>query len=141
VLRAQEFRVAIGRLARRMRQLYAEDDVTGPSFTEVAVLVHVARDGATSPSDLAGRERVTSQAISAVIRDLEARGLVGRTADPADGRRTIIDITDAGRAVLRDREASVMAALLRALDQDLTPAERGRLEDVVPLLNRLADRM
>ncbi|MFJ9483633.1 MarR family winged helix-turn-helix transcriptional regulator [Streptomyces mirabilis] len=139
--KAQELRVAIGRVARRMRQIYAMHDGTGPSFTEVAILVHLAREGPTSPTQLAGRERVTTQAIAAVIRELESRKLVRRAPHPGDGRRTVITITPAGRAVIGDRELAVMSGLVRALEDAFNVTERRRLETVTPLLNRLADMM
>jgi DNA-binding MarR family transcriptional regulator len=140
-VKAQELRVAIGRVARRMRQIYASHDGTGPSFTEIAVLVHLAREGPTSPTQLAGRERVTTQAIAAVIRELESQRLVRRAPDPADGRRTVITITPAGTAVISDRELAVMSVLVRALEDSFNTTERRRLEVVAPLLNKLADMM
>ncbi|GAA3114691.1 DNA-binding MarR family transcriptional regulator [Kribbella aluminosa] len=139
--KAQELRIAIGRVARRMRQIYAMHDGAGPTFTEVAVLVHLAREGPTSPTQLAGRERVTTQAITAVIRELESRKLVRRTAHPDDGRRTVITITSAGTAVIGDRELAVMSGLGRALEDSFTATERRCLEAVIPLLNKLADMM
>jgi DNA-binding MarR family transcriptional regulator len=139
VQRAQELRVAIGRVSRRMRQIYAVNQGAGPSFTEVAVLARLDREGPTSPGELAVRERVTSQAIGAVIRDLEDRALVTRSPDPADGRKTVLAITDAGRVLLRDREQAVTGALVRALGESCTRAERRRLDEAIPLLNRLAD--
>lgn len=140
VLAAQELRVAIGRVARRMRQLYAEQgDGGGPGFTGVAILVHLARDGPSSPSTMAARDRVTTQAMTMAVRELEADGLVSRAGDPTDRRRSIVSITDEGRAVLRRREAHVMDGLVTALEQHLTAAERQQLQAVTPLLDRLAD--
>jgi DNA-binding MarR family transcriptional regulator len=139
VQRAQELRVAIGRLSRRMRQIYAVNQPAGPSFTEIAVLARLEREGATSPGELAARERVTSQAIASVIRELEERALVTRSPDPADGRKTVVAITGAGGALLRDREQAVTGALVRALGESCNRAERRRLDEAIPLLNRLAD--
>lgn len=136
---AQELRVAIGRVARRLRKVYTPDDDPGPGFTELAVLVRLNRDGATSPTELAGREGVTSQAIAAAVRALEAKGLVSRSPDPDDGRRTVLAMTDAGLAVLRDREKTLMNGFVQALGDSFTEAERRRLYAVIPLLNRLAD--
>jgi DNA-binding MarR family transcriptional regulator len=139
--KAQELRVAIGRVARRMRQIYAMHDGTGPTFTEVAVLVHLAREGPTSPTRLAGRERVTTQAIAAVIRELESRKLITRAPHPSDGRQTVITITPAGAAVIGDRELAVMSSLVRVLEDSFNATERRRLDEVTPLLNKLADMM
>jgi DNA-binding MarR family transcriptional regulator len=135
---AMELRVAIGRVARRLRQVYAASD-GGPSFTELAVLLRLDRDGPVTPSQLAGRERVTSQAVAIVVRALEQRSLVTRSPSPDDGRSTVITIRAAGRAVLRDREQAMVTGLVTALGESCTPQERRQLAGVVPLLNRLAE--
>jgi DNA-binding MarR family transcriptional regulator len=113
----------------------------GPSFTEVAVLARLEREGPASPGELAARERVTSQAVAAVIRELESRGLISRSPDPADGRKTVIAITAAGGSLLRDREQAVMSGLVRALGESYSEAELRRLDAAIPLLNRLADQI
>lgn len=137
--RAQDLRLAVGRLARRIRQIYSLGREGGATFTEAAILVRLEREGPVSPGELAGREKVTSQAIAAVITELQRRGLVRRGADPADGRKVIVSITGAGRAVLRDNEQAVARALISALAGSFTPDELRRLDDAVPLLNRLAE--
>jgi len=138
---AQDLRVAIGRVARRLRQLYAGSVTMQASFTQLAVLLRLERDGSASPSALAAGERVTSQAIAAVVRDLEQRSLVVRTRDPSDGRGTMVTVTDAGRRLLRDRDQVVMDALVRTLVQFFTVRQRQRLHSIAPLLNHLADSL
>jgi DNA-binding MarR family transcriptional regulator len=140
VREAQELRVAIGQVARRMRRVYASDP-GGPGFTEVAVLVRLDRDGPASPTALADSEGVTSQAIAGACRELERRGLVRRRRAGGDGRRVLVGVTDRGRALLGGREQGVIEALTRTLDTDFTPDERERLTSIVPLLRRLAERM
>jgi DNA-binding MarR family transcriptional regulator len=138
-LSASELRVAVGRIARRMRQLYAtHDDVV--SFTETAVLSRLNSDGPSSPSVLAGREQVTAQAITQVVNLLERREFITRRPDPNDGRRTIVAISAAGEAVLADREQVVHRRLLHALDR-LSSAERRRLAETIPLLERIAEAL
>jgi DNA-binding MarR family transcriptional regulator len=138
---AQAVRVSVGRVARRLRQLYAAEDSDGPSFNELAILVQLAREGPASPTDIAAREHVTSQAIVAVIRDLETGGLIRRTAHPTDGRKTLVDITAHGRKFLSNRELTVVASLMAALETSLTAQERQLLESAVPVLNKLADSL
>lgn len=137
----QRLRLAIGRVARRMRRMYAVRDGATPTFIELAVLVHLAREGPSTPGALADRERVTSAAIAPVLRELVTRGLVTRRRNPGDGRSTIVAIEDAGRAVLDDRELAVVTGLLRALDEEFTAEERAALLAVIPLLDRLADTL
>ena len=138
---AQDLRVAIGRVARRLRQLYATERESAASFIELGILVHLEREGPSSPTMLAGRESVTSQAIAGVVRELERRALVERTGGQADRRRVAVAITDAGRELLISRENAVVDAMVTALADEYTPAERRQLESAVPLLNRLAKRL
>jgi len=139
---AQDLRVAIGRVARGLRRLYAaERDDGAASFIELAILVRLDREGPTFPSELAAGETVTSQAIAGIVRELERRDLVQRSGDLQDRRRVLVAITDAGRELLMRREQAVVDATVRALEEDYTPAERRRLEAAVPLLNRLAERL
>jgi DNA-binding MarR family transcriptional regulator len=141
VLSAQDLRVAIGRVARRLRQLYATERESAANFIELGILVRLQRDGPTSPGTLAAGEGVTSQAIAGVVRELERRALVERTGDQTDRRRVAVAITDAGRELLVSREHVVVDAMVRALADEYTPAERRQLESTIPLLNRLAQRL
>ena len=141
VVAAQDLRVAIGRVARRLRQLYATERDSAANFIELGILVRLNREGPTSPSTLAAGEGVTSQAVAGVVRELERRALVERTGGQADRRRVAVAITDAGRELLMSREHAVVDAMVRALDDEYTPAERRQLESAIPLLNRLAQRL
>src|SRR4051812_39748354 len=139
-LLAQELRVAVGRVARRLRHISAEEDEPGTiNFNELLVLVRLAREGPSSPSEVARHEQVTSQAIAAVVRSLEARGLVTRDAHSTDGRRTLITITRAGRAAIGSHDQAAMDTMVDALGEYYSSGEIRRLASVVPLLNRMAD--
>lgn len=141
VAAAQDLRLAIGRVARRLRQLYTTERGSAANFIELGILVRLEREGPTSPSTLAAGEGVTSQAIAGVVRELEQRGLVERTGSQTDRRRVAVAITDAGRELLISRENAVVDAMVSALADEYTPAERRQLESAVPLLNRLAKRL
>lgn len=140
VVAAQDLRLAIGRVARRLRQLYATEPGAA-NFIELGILVRLEREGPTSPSMLAAGEGVTSQAIAGVVRELERRALVERSGGQTDRRRVVVAITDAGRQLLMNREHVVVGAMVTALADEYTPAERRQLTSVAPLLNRLARRL
>jgi DNA-binding MarR family transcriptional regulator len=137
---AKDLRLAVGRLARRIRQLYAyasDDDV---SFTEIAVLSRLEREGPHTSAQLANLEKVTAQAIGTALGGLHRRGMVSRGPDPADGRRVITAITDAGRGALNSREQVVTERLAAVVDS-LTEEERARLAAALPILVVLAERL
>jgi DNA-binding MarR family transcriptional regulator len=131
-------RLAVARIARRLRQTHAVGDVT-PSGG--SVLARLSRDGADSPGSLAELERVRPQAMAATLAALEERGLVRRTQDAADGRRSVMSVTEEGRKVLMDRRSESVQRMTDVLHEEFTPEERRMLVDVLPLLDRLAERL
>jgi DNA-binding MarR family transcriptional regulator len=134
---AHDLRLAVGRLARRLRQLYAQHRGDQLSFTELAVLSRLHRDGPATASRLANGERVTAQAVGAAIGALHQRGLVQRTPDPHDRRKTIVSLTDPGRSAFTVREQAVIDRMVQAVS-GCTAAERRQLAAAAPLLERLA---
>jgi DNA-binding MarR family transcriptional regulator len=90
-------------------------------------------------SDLAVADRMRPQSMAPVVRELEAAGLVSRRPDPSDGRRAIVDLTPEGRATLTDLRARRVDWLTRALESELSAAERAELARAVALLGRVAD--
>jgi DNA-binding MarR family transcriptional regulator len=138
VLAAAALRLAVGRIARRSRQVHAVGDVT---LSEVSVLARLDRDGPDSPGALAELERVRPQAMAATLAGLEERGLVSRSPDAADGRRVVMTVTDAGRKMLADRRSEIVRRMTTVLEADFTPEERRLLIAALPLLDRIAERM
>ncbi len=135
---AAELRLSLGRIVRRIRQAHRPGELT---LSEVSVLARLDRDGPATPGSLATDERVRPQAMGATLAGLEQRGLVARTPDPGDGRRVSMSATDEGRQVLHDRRSATTRRMTRALAEGFTPEERRRLMEVIPLLERLADRL
>ncbi len=81
-------------------------------------------DGA-SVSELAAAIGVDQPRASRVVGECVERGLVTRATDATDARRSVIALTDAGRAVLDERRRERRAAVERALD-GFTPDERAQ---------------
>ncbi len=139
VLRAAaDLRVVVGRIARRVRQAHSVGELT---LSEISVLARLDREGPATPGRLADGERVRPQAMGTTLAALEQRALVRRTPDATDGRRVLIAVTPAGRALLADRRSASTERIARALDEEFTAAERRRLLGVLPLLDRLAERL
>jgi DNA-binding MarR family transcriptional regulator len=132
---AAALRVSIGLLLRRLRQVQVEGELTLP---ESSALTRLDRGGPTTPSELAKLEQISPQSMGATLAALEARGLVGRRPDPRDGRRVVLSVTEAGRAVLLDKRNARAEQLAKALSAGFTPAELRQLMAAAPLLERLA---
>jgi DNA-binding MarR family transcriptional regulator len=132
---AAALRLSISLLRRRLRQVQIDGELTLP---EVSALSRLDRGGAATSAALARLEQITPQSMGATLGALEARGLVERAADPGDGRRVILSITEAGMDVLRDRRNARVQQLAHALSSGFTPSELEQLLAAAPLLERLA---
>jgi len=131
---AAELRLAVMRLARRLRQ-QAPGDVT-PSM--LSALTVVDRLGPITLGDLAGFERVRPPTMTRIVARLEEDGLVEREPDESDGRVTRIRLSSAGRKLIsknRTRKDAYLADRLR----QLSPRERSRLQGGIEVIQRLLD--
>jgi DNA-binding MarR family transcriptional regulator len=131
---AAALRVSIGLLVRRLRQVPVEGGLT---LSETSALARLDRGGPTTPGELAKQEQISPQSMGATLAALEARGLIERRPDPADGRRAVMSITDPGLDLLRSRRNAKVQQLARALSAEFTPAELEQLAAAAPLLERL----
>jgi DNA-binding MarR family transcriptional regulator len=130
---SSELRVVLGQLIRRLR---AEHRFP---FAQGSVLGRLSREGTSSVGALATAERVRPQSMAQTVSDLESAGLISRRPDPADGRRTLVELTPEGRVTLeadrRDREGW----LASAIGAELSAPERKQLARAVELLRRVAE--
>jgi DNA-binding MarR family transcriptional regulator len=90
---------------------------------------------------LAQAEQISVQSMGATLSTLQARGLIQRRPDPADGRRSVMSATEAGLVALSDKHNARIAQLARVLADRFTPAELGQLRAAVPLIERLAENI
>jgi DNA-binding MarR family transcriptional regulator len=132
---ATEMRIAVGRMARRIKQLYEEGETT---FSETSVLSRLEREGVTTPRRLADGEHVRPQAIVAIVTNLEQRGLVARSGDPDDRRQVLVRLTPKGRQALSDKSSILTQSLAKSVATSLNRQEREQLAAALPLIERLA---
>jgi DNA-binding MarR family transcriptional regulator len=132
---AAHLRVVVARTARRLRQEAGTD--LSPSQT--AALATIERHGPLTPSELARCERIQRPTATRVLTRLEEAGLIGRAADPADGRSSLVSITGEGRALLDALRTRKDAFLAQRLDE-LEPEEVAALERAAEILERVLDR-
>src|SRR5919107_480034 len=110
----------------------------GRPYRATAALATVDRHGPLTPSELAARERIQRPTATRLIAKLEADGLVGRTADPVDGRSFLIALTPEGAALLRElrtRKDAFLAERLRRLSGE----DRATLRRAAVLLEDLLE--
>ena len=132
---AAALRVSVGMLLRRLRQVRPDDELSLP---ESSALARLDRIGPATPGALAKVEQISPQSMGATLAALEARGLIERHPDPADGRRVVLSVTEAGLELLRNKRGARTEQLAQALSAGFTPAELRQLVAAAPLLERLA---
>ena len=132
-LLASELRVVLGQLMRRLRSEHRFGLMHG------AVLGRLDREGPLSTVELAAAERVRPQSMGQTLAELESQQLIARRPDECDRRRTLIELTDAGRAALAEDRKRRVGWIAEAIERDFSADEREVLAQAVRLLERLAE--
>ncbi|MGC4935932.1 MarR family winged helix-turn-helix transcriptional regulator [Gordonia sp. DT30] len=132
---ATAVRVAVSMIKRRTRETFADNELSAP---ELSALSQIDRTGPTAIAELARSTRITPQSMGATVAALERLHLVSRDPDPADKRRSLLTVTDAGRDVVHSGRDSVTEKMATALANSFTDDEVATLAAAAPLLERLA---
>ncbi|HYB86956.1 MAG TPA: helix-turn-helix domain-containing GNAT family N-acetyltransferase [Streptosporangiaceae bacterium] len=106
------------------------------SMTEARVLFELARQDAVEAAHLRRWLDIDAGYLSRMLARFEADGLVTKARSPADGRRQVIGLTPAGRAVFTTLDAR-SGDQIRALLAGLTPAGRERLTAAMASIREL----
>ena len=128
----------IGFLIRKAHQRHTAifsarmtDDLTPMQW---AALARVSETGPCSQNQLGRDTAMDVATIKGVVDRLVKRGLFEARPDPADARRLVISLTEAGTALVA-RNTPLAAAITEETLQPLSEAERARL---IELLGRIA---
>ncbi|HEX4212624.1 MAG TPA: MarR family transcriptional regulator [Candidatus Dormibacteraeota bacterium] len=124
------------RLARRLR---LEGRERGEALLRIGVLAHLVRHGAMTPGELAAMDQVQPQTLTRTLATLEREGLISRRPDDDDRRRSLLNVTDAGRGLLESDMRGRERWLAGAMAAELTPAECEILRIAGSLMERLGD--
>jgi len=103
------------------------------------VLARVQKYGPFSMGRLAEDFRVSAPSMNQSVKRLESAGYVRRAADPADGRRVLIEATETGTALAVEARAERDAWLHRHLDA-LGDEDRAVLRRAARLLRSFAEQ-
>ncbi len=135
ILLADSLRAPLLRVARRLRQ---EAQRAGVSALDALVLGQIKRKPGVGVCDLADAEQMSRPAMSGHVKRLEAAGWIVRAACADDGRRTGLEITEAGSAQL-DLIRQIRNDWLATRLAKLTPQARDALNAAQgPLLELLS---
>ena len=126
---------AVLRLARRLRRPASDGEITGSGLGLLALL---HRQGPMSAVALARGEGLQPQSLSRLLVRLEDAALIERPTDPADRRRQLIALTDAGATALHRAMARRRQWLANAMSQRLDSSDRLTLLAASDVMLRLA---
>ncbi|EMQ98719.1 MarR family winged helix-turn-helix transcriptional regulator [Paeniglutamicibacter gangotriensis] len=123
--------VIMARQAIRKRAAAVHPELQPLGYKVLSLLV---REHARQQIILAEELQVDKATMSRMIKWLEAKGLVTRQPDPADGRAMLVSITDAARAGVVESSAA-SRQLLRNRLNSWEPEEIKRFADLLSKLN------
>ena len=89
------------------------DFVKGELFALNYMMVHAAP---VHPKDLSRALAVSTARIAALLKHLEAQGLIIRMPDPEDNRQCNVRLTAAGAALILEKRKGLLSSLAQALE-------------------------
>ena len=131
---AADLRMGTFRLARRLRNERANDELSDGQFS---VLGGLYTHGSHTLTGLAERDHVSAPSMNRTVNCLEDSGYLTRVADAADKRRVTIELTDAGTAIVKATVKKRDAWLHHQL-RTLDTTDRETLAKAADLMRRLA---
>jgi DNA-binding MarR family transcriptional regulator len=121
------------------KRMEARLGITGPQRVALRI---IGRRPGISAGSLATILHLHPSTLTGILRRLESQGWIRRRADPSDGRKSLLWLTSAGRAMNESRAATVEGAVRRALtkmsDEQIAQA-RALIEQVVTEIARDED--
>ncbi len=112
----------------------------GLGFSDFVLLEALLHVGPLRPSELGEKLALTSGSVTAVLDRLEARGLVSRTHNPADGRSFIVELTPSGRDVIGPAYEAHAADIEHLFSSALTAEQRRELFGLLRAVRRAATK-
>ncbi len=113
------------RMVGRAKRIKVPAELSGFSLAprHLSLFSYLLFDGPLTVNELAARLEVAPATVSLMVSDLGRQGILDRTPDPADRRRTIVTIAPAHRPAI-DAWLARGATAWRTALTPLTPTER-----------------
>ena len=72
---------------------------------------------AIHPKELSQKMAISSARVAALLNHMEREGLVVRSADPDDGRKILVSLTDAGQQLIKDKTSEMVDMMAQTLEE------------------------
>ncbi|TFC49555.1 MULTISPECIES: MarR family winged helix-turn-helix transcriptional regulator [Cryobacterium] len=132
---SHDFRLANGRLARRLRQEKPDSELSSSQFSALGSLYF---HGPFTLRELSEHERVTPPSMNRTVNALVEEGLVDRAGSVDDGRKVVLTVTEQGRTLMRDTRKRRDAWLAQRVGK-LTPEQRRVLGEAMEIMKELTN--
>jgi len=106
------------------------------SLTELRVLYELAHRAKPTATELARELGLDAGYLSRILRGFKKRGLINRKPSPADGRQSLLRLTDRGQDAFATLDARARDEI-RVLLRDLPPGEQSRLVEAMHTIEAL----
>lgn len=129
--------LVLGRLVRQLRRANP-GQVSVSGMSALSTLANAGGALGLRSSDLAAAENVSAPTMTRVVDHLVTQGLAQRSANPDDGRSSLVQLTSQGRGVLeavRDDRGRYLLARVATLDA----SQLRILNEALPVLAFLAE--
>lgn len=134
---ASSLRTVVSALHKGLRK--QADSVEKYSMTELETIVHLFRNPALLPTELATLTRVKTQSMSQILKKLEEHGIIKRTPSKDDKRKVYISITAFGKKMVDKTRYDKDEWLKNTIEKTLNSKEKELLEKALPVLNKLIE--
>lgn len=124
--------IAVEQMVRYVRHSASAGGLSTAASSAIGLL---GREGPYRLSELARAEGVSQPNMTQLVTRMERAGLVRRVADDNDGRAVLVEATDSGLDVFRQRRAE-RAQALHLLVEGLTEPEQQAVHIALPALAR-----
>lgn len=104
------------------------------------VLLHLAAAGPLTVGECSKHLDRAQSVVSDIVEQLEGHGLLARVRDEKDRRRTLVWLTDSGRARLVDEQSVLSKGALEMAFTRMTAGERAQLIEGTKALLRAAKK-
>jgi len=134
---ASRLRVSMSRLLKVIRSEVKHDESL--SLTERSTLSMVYQYPKILPSELAAKEKVTSQSMSQIINKLYHNSYIKKIPSIEDKRKVNITITSKGKGFIELKRNKTKEWLAKAISEKTTEAEKEILLNAIIVITKLAD--